>query len=171
MEVILVFLAIVVAMYAMFNWMQKKHTYPAKSSSAASKQALLSELGSLLVEGSAIEFTEKGNSYILSPPYLEREFTSLLEKYKSKTVFYIKLSLDEGSKTVYFKDYLTEKSSFRNFSGFSGGMSGSKQSGYISTSIYLYDGEQAVQINSDKLHDVLIEAVTANGWQLKLKVI
>ncbi|MCK8044630.1 hypothetical protein MSG37_07015 [Shewanella sp. 1CM18E] len=148
----------------------KVFLFPAKHSQSISKTELVKQISNLKVKDCLFTVEQRDDCLVLTSPYMDAKFISLFKAQKISKSYYMKLWFDESKHRVRFKDHLVSSSAVLGVGGFSFNMSA--QTGYVTSQIFLLDSSaKLVRFSNAELHKALIEVVTANGWDLNLKMI
>ncbi|MFM2483359.1 hypothetical protein [Celerinatantimonas sp. YJH-8] len=153
-----------------FIWIEHRiFFWPAQNGLQVTEGEILQILNSLTVDGFLFELIQFDHHYILKPHFRDQKFSSFLNQYHINQMYYMQIWMNTKQHTVYFKDHLiTLSTSLLLINQWE---SYHSDSGLIYTPIYMIDDHnKLVILNSDKLHDSLINAITNLGWNVRTRV-
>lgn len=166
-----VVIAFVIGFFPLMLFVSRKvFRFPAQNKQPIAKSELVTQISKLKIKDCLFTAEQHDDCLVLTSPYMDANFISLSQAQSISKTYYMKLWFDEGKNLVRFKDHLVSSSAVLGVGGFSFNMSA--QTGYVLSQISLLDSSaQLVRFSNGELHKALIEVVTANGWDLNLKVI
>lgn len=151
-------------------WITRKvFTFHAKTNIAIEQQQLIEKISNLEIKHCQFSVENHQDYIVLKPPHLDGKFISFYSANHIQYIYYMKLWFNKKTKTVRFKDHLVSSQTMLGIDHFSFNIS--NQSGFIDASIYLLDiSGKPVHFKNTELHNLLVDVVTENGWNLNLKV-